>query len=985
MLDSCSLSARINQPFPHPVKSSPIPPLCLSIFLYLAATSSAGLNLLSNPSAASGATAGWEIIGAGGDGWNTAGQAADGDGASFITSYGWCTRSQSIDLLAAGYSEAFLDRSPPLLAREWFKGFTPNDAADLYFIRVELRGVDGAVLDSWEVGSEANPAVADVAWQMESHLFENYPAGVRQVYWVDGGKDTEFWAGYYGTMLDGAELSFADPAPLEIDLNPGSYPVGAAAGGVAGVLFTSDNPGSTHTYELVDETQEIDLVEPGSQWSYLDDGSDLGGSWTAPGFDDGQWASGFAELGYGDGDEVTVVGGGGLHLTSYFRHRFDFPAGELPDVRGLILRLKRDDGAVVYLNGTEIVRDNMPPGAVAFDTPAAATAADDGLLFQTLPLPADLLAPGENVLAVEIHQVNLTSSDTSFDLGLAAELVSNSFDNQRFTIDGDLLRFAQAASTVPVTVGGNWNINVRTTDDAGNSLVELLRVTGVANPTQPATSISVVPDFVTEGEPVGTVVGELLARDPDSLDYHSFALVSGAGSDDNGQFRVASNRLVTAAVLDDAQPARTIRLRATDRGGFTYEEILAIEVRNVNSPPTDISFSGTTVQRNSPAGTLVGLLATDDPDTSDAHAYSFIPTPGSETVFDFGQQWRFLDDGSDLGASNWTAAAGGFDDSSWKSGTGSFGYGDLQNTLVDFGADDTNKFVTTYFRRDFTVVDPASYDEFVLSVLRDDGVAVYLNGIEVARDSLAPGALAGDFATATIGGVDEVTPINFSVPATMFSAGANTLAAEIHQATANSSDLSFDLALSGSVDASGERYFEIVNGNEIRTNLAFAIADAAVGSSLDLVIRSTDLAGDSVARSFQVSVTSDDPGDLDGDGLPDAWERQHFSSIEGQDGDDDSDNDNQTNREEYVYDTRPNDFSSRLALEIGRSGAASHRLQWRSSAARRYTLQHTGSLARGAWESTPAGTRQGSGAQMGETISDSASGERQFRLLVEIP
>ena len=158
-----------------------------------------------------------------------------------------------------------------------------------------------------------------------------------------------------------------------------------------------------------------------------------------------------------------------------------------------------------------------------------------------------------------------------------------------------------------------------------------------------------------------------------------------------------------------------------------------------------------------------------------------------------------------------------------------------------------------------------------------------------------------------------------------------------------------------------------------------------MGSSLDLVIRSTDLAGDSVARSFQVTVAPDDPGDLDGDGLPDAWERQYFSGIEGQNGDDDSDHDNQTNREEYIYDTRPNDFTSRLVLEIGRSGAASHRLQWQSSAARRYTLQQTGSLASGTWESTPGGTLPGTGAQMGETISDVASGERQFRLLVEIP
>ncbi|MCY3838406.1 MAG: metallophosphoesterase, partial [Gammaproteobacteria bacterium] len=105
---------------------------------------------------------------------------------------------------------------------------------------------------------------------------------------------------------------------------------------------------------------DSDIVAAGATWRYLDDGSDQGTGWRATGFDDSAWASGPAELGFGDGDEVTSITRG--HITYYFRHAFsvDDPAG----VGSLRLSLKRDDGAVVYLNGTEVARDNLPEGEI---------------------------------------------------------------------------------------------------------------------------------------------------------------------------------------------------------------------------------------------------------------------------------------------------------------------------------------------------------------------------------------------------------------------------------------------------------------------------------------------------------------------------------------------------------------------------------------------------------------------------------------------
>ena len=164
------------------------------------------------------------------------------------------------------------------------------------------------------------------------------------------------------------------------------------------------------------------LVPAGSVWQYLDDGSNQGTAWSASGFDSSAWAAGPAQLGYGDGDEATVVGYGpnanAKHITTYFRTTF---AVSTPSrFVGLTLRLVRDDGAVVYLNGTEVFRSNMPAGPIGFATlaPTAVSGAAESQFFSTTVSPG-LLVDGNNVLAVEIHQSGGTSSDISFDLELS--------------------------------------------------------------------------------------------------------------------------------------------------------------------------------------------------------------------------------------------------------------------------------------------------------------------------------------------------------------------------------------------------------------------------------------------------------------------------------------------------------------------------------------------------------------------------------------
>ncbi len=164
------------------------------------------------------------------------------------------------------------------------------------------------------------------------------------------------------------------------------------------------------------------LVPTGSAWKYLDNGSNQGTAWRAAAFNDGSWASGLAQLGYGDGDEATVVSYGpnasAKYVTTYFRRSFS--VADPTSFAGLSLRVLRDDGVVVYVNGTEIHRGNMPAGAVTSTTLASvALGAPDESTFFSASAPASALVAGTNVLAVEIHQANGTSSDLSFDLELS--------------------------------------------------------------------------------------------------------------------------------------------------------------------------------------------------------------------------------------------------------------------------------------------------------------------------------------------------------------------------------------------------------------------------------------------------------------------------------------------------------------------------------------------------------------------------------------
>ena len=167
------------------------------------------------------------------------------------------------------------------------------------------------------------------------------------------------------------------------------------------------------------------------------------------------------------------------------------------------------------------------------------------------------------------------------------------------------------------------------------------------------------------------------------------------------------------------------------------------------------------------------------------------PTPVALEVISLGSTWRYLD--TDVAPeSDWTAAD--FDDSTWSEGPGPLGFGDTHQVTIVQSGEDTDRTPTLYFRSTFQLAHEAV--GLQLDLMRDDGALIWLNGQEVLRSNLPDGDLSHEtLATTAIGSPDEDAVNTYSADHTLLTHGLNVLAVEVHQASATSSDLTFDLAV----------------------------------------------------------------------------------------------------------------------------------------------------------------------------------------------
>ncbi|MEO5681984.1 MAG: metallophosphoesterase [Chitinophagaceae bacterium] len=192
------------------------------------------------------------------------------------------------------------------------------------------------------------------------------------------------------------------------------------------------------------------IFDYGAAWKYLDNGSNQGTAWRGSGFSDAGWASGNGELGYGETPpQATIISYGpsasNKYVTTYFRKSVSVNPGLYSSFSA---NIKRDDGCVVYVNGTEVFRSNIAAGAVGYTT-TATNADDDGDTPQPFSIASSAFVNGSNVIAVEMHQANVTSSDLSFDMELDGILITPLPDAEPDISRGPLL---QMLSSNAVTI-----------------------------------------------------------------------------------------------------------------------------------------------------------------------------------------------------------------------------------------------------------------------------------------------------------------------------------------------------------------------------------------------------------------------------------------------------------------------------------------------------------------------------------------------------
>ena len=182
-------------------------------------------------------------------------------------------------------------------------------------------------------------------------------------------------------------------------------------------------------YSVV-SAQSIDhwesIIQTGDACTYYIPDQDIGSAWRNIEFDDQQWIAATGGIGYGDDDDNTTIASG---VSSVYM-RYVFQINNLDDIASILLDVDYDDGFIAFLNGTEIARANVPePSSWNMELPTDHEArmysgGRPSRFFTNTPETLALLNPGENLLAIEIHNHNTQSSDLSSNVFLHAGIKS---------------------------------------------------------------------------------------------------------------------------------------------------------------------------------------------------------------------------------------------------------------------------------------------------------------------------------------------------------------------------------------------------------------------------------------------------------------------------------------------------------------------------------------------------------------------------------
>jgi hypothetical protein len=529
-------------------------------------------------------------------------------------------------------------------------------------------------------------------------------------------------------------------------------------------------------------------------WQYYQAGNEpapiSGVNWKATNYNDTAWSSGSAVFYYEDTQGAyppfntplnRTYDGVNTNITYYFRTQFNFSLN--PTNAILYFTNFIDDGLVAYLNGTEIYRFRVTGNPPTWGTRAGGTPAEGAPEVVTLNTP--LLRRGTNVIAVELHDGGIGSSDVVFGMGLAyalpeavvitkhppSKIEAVEFDDitLEVEVDGTSPRYWWFRNNVFVTGQTNRTYPLSNITLAQAGTYHVVVSNAISGARGSNTVITVVPDsfgprlvdaFVAEGE-----TNRILLQFNEDVNRSAGTLpISGANSNNYivttlGDFNPANRIPVTLAqpAVGNGQVRLTL---ATNLNRGTNYQICIYNIGDVR-------------------GNIIAWR-------------SCFPVgyQGSTNAFDWESLFSYNEWGESLDDTNWTALNyTGAVFPKWNDEPGAF-YGSFSETndaCVSEGKTMSIGSSTYYFRKRFVLTTNLAgiKVDATLSHAINDGVVFYLNGVELARYNMPLGPVTFGTRASTIWqNICRSNTFNDMVlPRT------NILAAELHQSAAFPTDL----------------------------------------------------------------------------------------------------------------------------------------------------------------------------------------------------
>jgi RHS repeat-associated protein len=230
----------------------------------------------------------------------------------------------------------------------------------------------------------------------------------------------------------------------------------------------------------------------------------------------------------------------------------------------------------------------------------------------------------ENVAAGSIIGA-LSSTDPDLGDNGSFSLVAGTgdTDNSAFTIVDRQLTINQSPD---FEVKNNYSLRLRVTDAGGLSFDRVFNIS-VTDVNEAPVKIGLTSNAIAENSSNNAVIANLTTIDPDISDTATYSLIDDA----QGRFAIVGNelRVANGSLLDfEANKEHQITISSKDRGGLAVTQTFTIQVTNVNEAPQSINLSNSLTPENTLIGSVIGNLATIDPDAGDTHTYSLIDGVG---------------------------------------------------------------------------------------------------------------------------------------------------------------------------------------------------------------------------------------------------------------------------------------------------------------------------------------------------------------------